>query len=160
MEVMLLTAYHRAINEKDADIDVLIDVLMDVLKKRYESATIDTFSNGNAKSINYPGYSVEDRSPVDLIDYFQVNDKVSFYLHVKKVNSEYIRLPVKCAGEIVGHTLDGNLEVRCTAIGDRRKVEIPFEVGDQMEVDPRKCRLIPPASWMRPSSSGHFIEGE
>ena len=142
MSGIIFTSYYRYLNNKPIDLEGQIERN----KRIYETMIVDTFPNGKTKSVSYPELSKGQTSRETLLKYYPMDDTVMFNLSGSKgIFKKQISVPT--IGRIVGYTNEKSLLVQIIDITLKKNVMTVHKIGEQIDINPYFCTLIPPYDW-------------
>ena len=142
MTGIIFTSYHRYLNNKPIDLEGQIERN----RRIYETMIVDTFPNGKIKSVSYPELAKGMTSQDELLSYYEINDTVIFNLTGRKGLLKK-HISVRSVGQIVGYDDKKQLLVRIVEIILEKNVSTDYQVGEQIDINPYSCYLIPPNNW-------------
>jgi len=139
MSSIILTSYHRYLNNKIVDLDGQT--------KRRQDFYKGVVRDGN--TIIFPEEFFKDRtSDSTLVKYFPINDTifVSIYASYRRFLETYAS-SIRATAIVHEHRGD-NLFVEIIEIRNEPRKKTERKVGDSFEVQPINCSLIPPNDWI------------
>ena len=142
MSGIIFTSYHRFLNNEPIELNEQINRI----KRIYGTMQIDTLDNGQVR-VSYPELLNGRTTNEELFEYYPKGDSVLVTLSGKKgLFNKYVTF--NGLAIIKGHSED-KLILKLIKLNKTDKVKSDYKIGNEIDVRPASCSLIPPRNWKK-----------